>query len=204
MTTEVVALAGGILFLLVAIVGGGFAIREISLPTVPSWARVASAVFGLLLLVPFLLATFRGERTSPDRGLENPPARQDGGGSGIEVDTEPATSADGIQLTELAASVRNDPARVGDTVEVSYALTNVGTEPVRLEYTFVGARDAEDGNKDSEDENESRTLQLGETVQARGRIFLDTAGTWVLWPCYALSGGRYCPDEWRAFTVVVR
>lgn len=59
MSTEVVALAAGILFVLVAIVGGGFAIREISVPTVPHWARVASAVFGILLLLPFLLTLFR-------------------------------------------------------------------------------------------------------------------------------------------------
>lgn len=47
MSGEVVALAGGILFVLVAIVGGGFTIRELVMPKVPHWARVAAGVFGL-------------------------------------------------------------------------------------------------------------------------------------------------------------
>jgi hypothetical protein len=205
MSTEVVALAGGILFVLVAIVGGGFAIREISVPTVPHWARVASAVFGILLLLPFLLTLFRGgtgETTTPPGAVfSNPPSQQSGGG--IELDTEPTTTSHNIRLSGLSASVRNDPPRVGDTITVRYSLTNLGPAPVRLEYTFVGARDPEDGHKDAEDENEGRTLAAGETTGAGGRIFLDQAGTWVVWPCYVLTGDRYCPDQWKAFSFVV-
>lgn len=34
----------------------------------------------------------------------------------------------------------------------------------------------------------------------------DEAGTWKLWPCYAVQhndGERLCPDEWRAFPIEV-
>ncbi|HEU5473372.1 MAG TPA: hypothetical protein VFV67_22240 [Actinophytocola sp.] len=61
MSIEVMALGGGIFFLVMAIVRGGFAIREISMPKVPNWAWLAPGVFGDLLLLPFLLAMIRGE-----------------------------------------------------------------------------------------------------------------------------------------------
>src|SRR6266508_258344 len=113
MSVEVVALGGGIFFLVMAIVGGGFAIREISMPRVPSWARMASGVFGILLLLPFLLAMLRGvqgsgPRTEPGVGGQPPPH----GASGIEVDAEPEITGDQVRLTGLAALVRNDPPRV--------------------------------------------------------------------------------------------
>ncbi|HEY2764052.1 MAG TPA: hypothetical protein VGJ13_08590 [Pseudonocardiaceae bacterium] len=207
MSVEVVALGGGILFLLVAIVGGGFAIREIALPKVPKWARVASGVFGILLLLPFMLTTLQegvaGYATPPaGNDLDHqPPGRAS---SGIEIDTEPATTDDQIRLMGLAASVRNDPPRVGDTITVNYSLTNIGNQPIQMEYTFVGARNPADENRDSEDTNEGKVLEPGATIQTEGRIFLSGAGTWKLWPCYALPGGRFCPDEWKAFNFIVK
>jgi hypothetical protein len=42
MKPETVALLGGLLLLLIAIVGGGFTNKEIIMPGVPSWARMAS------------------------------------------------------------------------------------------------------------------------------------------------------------------
>jgi hypothetical protein len=207
MSTEVVSLAGGMLFLLVAIVGGGFAIREISMPRVPHWARVACAVFGILLLMPFALSLLRegttGSASSPPSTVFTPYEETQEGGEGIEVDTEPATSADQIQVSDLSASARNDPPRGGDTLTVRYSLTNLGQAPVRLEYTFVGARDEADSNKDAEGENEGHTLAVGETVPAGGRIFLDSPGSWTAWPCYVLSGDRYCPHRWQAVTFTV-
>lgn len=206
MSAEVVALGGGILFLLVAIVGGGFAIREISLPKVPNWARVASGVFGLVLLLPFVLTTLQGGAagyTSPPSGdgVNRQPAGRASGG--IEIDTEPATTGDQIRLTGLTASVRNDPPRVGDTITVNYSLTNIGNQPAQMEYTFVGVRNPVDEIRDSEDVNEGKVLEPGEAVQAGGRVFLDRAGTWKLWPCYTLPGDRFCPDEWKAFSFIV-
>ncbi|MGH3545533.1 MAG: hypothetical protein ACRDPW_06370 [Mycobacteriales bacterium] len=206
MSAEVVALGGGILFLLVAIVGGGFAIREIALPKVPNWARVASAFFGILLLLPFMLAIFRegvGGDTTSLSNHDSDPRPPEQAKSGIEIDAEPATTGDQIRLTGLAASVRNDPPRVGDTIIVKYSLTNIGQERIQMEYTFVGARDQPDDNRDSEDVNEGRFLEPGETIQAEGKIFLDSPGTWTLWPCYALSGDRLCPDKWKAFSFIV-
>ena len=63
MSPEAVALLGGLLFLLIAIVGGGFTAKEISLPGVPGWARVASLALGLALVVPYFLQTLRSDET---------------------------------------------------------------------------------------------------------------------------------------------
>ncbi len=204
MSEVALALGAGILFLLIAIVGGGFAIREIVMPKVPNWARAVSGIAGLLLVLPFMLTTFDGyggrDAASPAENGGRPPSEAR---SGIEIDSEPATSGDQIRLTELAASARNEPPRVGDTIKVTYSLTNVGNQPIRLEYTFVGARNHADENKDSAGINEGRMLAPGETAQTEGRIFLDSAGTWLLWPCYTLPVERYCPDEWKSFSFIV-
>jgi hypothetical protein len=204
MSVQVVALAGGILFVLVAIVGGGFAIREIVLPKVPRWARAASGVFGILLLLPFMLALLRGGTTGdPPVAAAAGVLASGSGAGGIEIDTEPETTSDQIRLTGLSASVRNNPPRVGDTVTVKYSLTNTGAGPAQLEYTFVGARNPAEGHADAEDGNEERAIQPAETIQADGKVFLDKAGTWTLWPCYVLAGDRFCPDKWKAFSILV-
>jgi hypothetical protein len=205
MSVEVLALGGGILFMLVAIVGGGFVIREIAMPRVPHWARVASGVVGLLLLLPFMLALLRGGESGDATPSANSspqlpsPERTEGG---IEVDAKPAISGDRIELRGLAAAARTNPPQVGDTVTVSYSLTNVGEEDIQIGFTFVGGRNPADDRRDSEEMNQGRMLKPGETVQAEGRILLDGAGPWTLWPCYTLSHDRYCPDKWKAFSVM--
>jgi len=82
-------------------------------------------------------------------------------------------------------------------------LTNVGSEPLLLAATFVGARDEAGDHRDSEQLNLDRTLAAGETVATQGRVEVDSAGRWCLWPCYELGDGTNCPDEWQAFPVVV-
>ncbi|MGH3940325.1 MAG: hypothetical protein ACRDTG_17165 [Pseudonocardiaceae bacterium] len=167
---------------------------------------MASGLFGIMLLLPFILTILRGGMTgSTPSPADNSLGRQspEQAKSGIEIDAEPETTGDQIRLMGLAVSVRNDPPRVGDTITVSYSLTNVGEERIQMEYTFVGARNPADDHRDSEDANEGRVLEPGETVQAEGKIFLDSTGAWILWPCYVLSGDRFCPDEWKAFNFIV-
>lgn len=161
----------------------------------------------LLLLIVLLIANFQS-RTSPsanpDGGQGQAGAGGGGGGGGIDVDGSSVTSGDGLELTGLQATSRSDPAspRVGDTVTVSYALTNATDEPLQLEYTFVGARNGEGEHHDAEDMNEGKVLEPGETVNAQGRVLIDSAGTWEIWPCYVLTGERFCPDKWQVFFVL--
>ena len=109
-----------------------------------------------------------------------------------------------MRLTELRAASSSDPPSVGDTVTVSYSLTNVGDKPVHLAFTFVGVRNPAGENRDAEDMNEDRVLAPGETVIAQGRRQLDVAGTWEFWPCYEVGGGGPIPDKWRVFFVLAK
>ena len=113
------------------------------------------------------------------------------------------TSPDGLELSGLSPDVRNDPPLVGDTLTLSYALTNTTDEPVEFAYTYVGARNPDDDNRDPEDMNEEAVLEPGETLEAEGRVLLDSDGTWLVWPCYELVGGEVCPDEWQAISFLV-
>jgi hypothetical protein len=164
---------------------------------------VAVAVV-LLVLIVLLVANFQ-TRTSPSA---NPAGGQGQGqaraGGGIDVDDSPVTSEHGLRLTGLQAASRRDPEspKVGDTVTVSYALTNTTDQPLQFEYTFVGVRDPAGEDKDTEDMNEGRAVAPGETINAQGRVLLSAAGTWELWPCYLLSGDRFCPDKWQVFFVL--
>ena len=120
----------------------------------------------------------------------------------LDVDTSSVISEHGLRLSAL----RIDPATappVDTTLKVSYALTNETDEPLHLEYTFVGVRDPAGDNRDTEDMNDGIVVAPGETVAAQGRAFLESAGTWRVWPCYVLADGRFCPDQWQAVFVPV-
>ncbi len=153
---------------------------------------------GAVLILLIVLITLVVTRSSPSSSSN---ANTAGGGAaasptgGIEVDPTPVTSGDAIKLTGLSAVSRGDPPRVGDTITVSYSLTNVGAQPIQLDSTFVGARNADDENKDTEDMNEGETVEPGQTISATGRVFLDRAGRWDVWPCYALTNGNSCPRQ---------
>ncbi|GKV74642.1 toll/interleukin-1 receptor domain-containing protein [Pseudarthrobacter sp. NCCP-2145] len=165
----------------------------------------AAAVTVVILLAVLLLANLQN-RSSPSANTAGgqAPVQAGGGGGGIDVDGSTVTSEDGLQLSGLQATSRRDPEspRVGDTVTVSYALTNTTDQRLQLEYTFVGVRDPAGDNKDAEDMNEGRALAPGETVTAQGRVLLNAAGGWAMWPCYVLSGDRFCPDRWQVFFVL--
>jgi hypothetical protein len=156
----------------------------------------------LILLVVAIVANLQTTPSANEDVSDRQDATQAGGG--IDVDSTPVTSPDGLKLTGLKAASGSDPASVGDTVTVSYSLTNVTDEPIQLEFTFVGVRDPADENRDTEDMNEGKLLAPRETVNAQGRQLLDGAGSWEFWPCYELSGGRQCPDKWQEFFILAK
>ncbi len=161
----------------------------------------AGVVLVLLTVVIALVVTRSNTSSSPNASNVDGRVAASAAG-GIEVDATPVTSGDGLELRGLAAVSRNDPPRIGDMITVSYSLTNVGTQPIELAFTFVGARNAADENEDTEDMNEGETLEPGETISANGRVFLEQAGRWDIWPCYALTNGNLCPDKWQVFSVL--
>ena len=60
-SSEAVALVGGLLFLLIAVVGGGFTAKEIIIPGVPGWGRIASLAVGVALVVPYFSEELRSD-----------------------------------------------------------------------------------------------------------------------------------------------
>ena len=161
---------------------------------------------GVALMLMLIVATVAILQRTPSTNEDAADGRvTTEAGGGIEVDPTPKTSPDGIRLTGLEAVSRRDPEPplLGDTVTVRYSLTNVEDKPIELAYTFVGVRNPDDMNKDKEI-SANQVLAPGETTNAEGRIILDSPGTWQLWPCYELSGDRYCPDQWQAFSILVK
>jgi hypothetical protein len=206
MSPEAVALLGGLLFLLIAIVGGGFTAKEISLPGVPGWARIASLALGLALLVPYFAQTLRsGEARSPGAisaasiDLPSPPP------DGIIKDARNRRDASpaGIEVSGLIATSAGSHPGLGDSIDVEFTLRNVGSEAVALEDAFVGVRTPDGENGDFANSDQRAVLKPRQALKINGSRVFDAAGTWTIFPCYQLTTGEYCPSEWRSFQVLV-
>jgi hypothetical protein len=207
MTPESVALLGGLLFLLIAIVGGGFTIREIIMPRVPMWARAASLLVGVALVVPYF-GTGSGPSPLGDAAADSPapspsaPPRE----GVVYEDGERDVSEDGIEVSGLRASGEHAKPSPGDRIRIQFSLRNVGSGAVTFDETFIGARNPDDDNKDFAHGNEGDLLAPGDAVKISSSIVVDARGIWQFFPCYSLrtrGEGSYCPDEWRAFEVAV-
>ncbi len=204
MAPETIALSGGLLFLLIAIVGGGFTIREIIMPRVPSWARVASLVVGVVLIVPFFVAVISPDQSGSTAGPPQPGTSGPSGETLIYSDTKSDVSNDEIEVSGLRATGQQTRPAVGDRIKVEFSLKNVGSETVTFEETFIGARDPAGNNEDFGHSNAGKALPPGDAVEISSSLIVDSAGTWQFWPCYVLQIGNqsaFCPDEWRAFQV---
>ena len=206
MSPEAVALVGGLLFLLIAVVGGGFTAKEIAIPGVPGWGRVASLAVGVALVVPYFTEALRsdaaplpGVRTSASIGH----AAAAPGGSLHDARGETAVSPEGLEVSGLLATSDGADPAVGDSVEVEFTLRNAGADAISLDDAFVGVRIPGGGNGDFANADEPLVLQPGDTMTIEGSRRFDAEGLWTLFPCYRLATGDYCPDEWRAFQVLV-
>jgi hypothetical protein len=216
MKPEAVALLGGLLFLLIAIVGGGFTIKEIIMPGVPRWARIASLLVGVALVVPYFASALDerggggfGVSTTPGpngaaAGLaaKSPPAAQ----RRVVEDSAPHKAQDGIEVSGLLATGEHADVSVGDRITIQFSLRNAGSETTTFEYAFIAARNPRDDNVDFGETEQGTVLAPGDAVDISSSIIVDLAGMWKFWPCYyvrAHSGESDCPDEWRRFEVPV-
>ena len=74
-----VGLTFGGLFLLIAIVGGGFTAKELTVPKVPTWARAVSGIVGVFLLAGAYFSSVvagQGGSTGPQTGPTGPSGHQ--------------------------------------------------------------------------------------------------------------------------------
>jgi hypothetical protein len=197
---EAVALLGGLLFLLIAVVGGGFTAKEIAIPGVPGWGRLASLAVGVALVVPYFTEALRSE------AAPLPEAHVAAATSHALHDMRDQTdvSPDDIEVSGFIATADEEPPAVGDGIEVEFTLRNAGTDAVTLTDAFVGARKPPAGNGDFANADEPILLQPGETTTVHGSRAFDAEGVWTIFPCYQLSTGQSCPDAWQSFQVLVR
>jgi hypothetical protein len=223
MSPEAVALLGGLLFLLIAIVGGGFSAKEVMIPGVPRWARIASLALGLALVVPYFSQALRSDKARPPEtgspasvklssaspsDSPSPSALPSPQREGVIHDARNRhdDSPDGLEVSGLiATSAKSHPA-VGDSIEVEFTLRNVGSTAVNLDETFVGVRTPSNENGDFGNSNEGAVLKPHQALTINGSRVFDAAGVWKIFPCYALAAAgepKHCPDEWRAFQVLV-
>lgn len=228
MDADVVALLGGVLFLLLALVGGGFSIKEISMPTIPAMARSACLVVGVGLVVLSFLPSLLGEGQAPvaddevagqTAGIDPvPDTAGDGSGSSPEpsgtaalIWEQPGPSvaqSDGIEVSGLRATGSQSPPIEGDQILLDYTLTNVGNTPISFNFTFTGVRAPGDRWADTGEANQGVVVQPGAALDISHSVLLDTAGSWMIWPCYEVrtedGNPSQCPDEWNRFFVTVR
>jgi len=207
MSSEAVALVGGLLFLLIAVVGGGFTAKEIAIPGVPGWGRIASLAVGVALVVPYFSEALRSEAARlPEARVAASVDDSAAASAGTVHDARDRTdvSRDGLEVSGLLATADESEPAVGDSIDVQFTLRNAGADAISLTDAFVGVRTPGDENGDFANVDEPTVLQPGETIPVEGSRVLDAGGLWTLFPCYQLASGSYCPDEWRAFQVLVQ
>lgn len=222
MDSDTIALLGGLLFLLLALVGGGFSIKEISMPTIPTMARAACLVVGVVLVVLSFAATpgdesvpsAEGPTTDEPATTTAPGAAEPQAPSGdVELDTNAGTvldPEDRMEVSGLTATGPLEPVPVDDFIKVSYTLTNRGSTPVSFVEVFTGTEPPEgvdEGPFDAGHDHQGIVLAPGESLPVEHQVHLYGAGTWTIWPCYELENpadeANNCPDTWNHFFVKV-
>ncbi|MCA1604682.1 MAG: hypothetical protein LC775_04210 [Acidobacteria bacterium] len=204
MAAETIALIAGAAFILIAIIGGGFTVKELTIPAVPWRGRLVSGIVGVFFIAYSLTLTLvpllPGE--SPPNAGGPPPSA--GGETAIYTDDLPSVSNDNVRVSGLRAISEHNPPQVNDRIKIQFrlGLREGAVEPVVLGYTFTGARNPANANKDFGEGNYEKILTPHESLDIESTILVAEEGVWSFWPCYAI-GNTFCPDEWRAFQVAV-
>jgi hypothetical protein len=68
MTTETIALSAGLIFIFVAIIGGGITAKDTHIPIIHRSGRVALGFIGLLLCLPFIVGKLQGIGSGVPKG----------------------------------------------------------------------------------------------------------------------------------------
>jgi hypothetical protein len=205
MDPDTVSLVAAVVFLLIAVLGGGFSAKELVVPQVPIWGRIVSACLRLAFAAPFILhqdGSSADSRKDAEKGESNSNTARK-----LYSDTTFDTSPEQLQLSDLEALGRRDPPKVGDRLTIKFTLDNIADRPMRLASTFIAARDPARTNRDYAEGHYGIRFVPGKIITVSRSIILDSAGTWEFWPCYTFERNgreRYCPEEWQSFEVVVR
>ena len=207
MAPDTIALLAGVVFLLIAVVGGGFSVERLQIPTVPRWSRVVAGVVGVAFIAGFLVSSLQDPR-APTPGsstsLQSPAAASSGPAGDETVElfrfAGPERSPDGVELRDFVLTAGRSEPMVGDVITARFTLRNGTRQPIRLS-TFVAARSPRGDHEDT-GESAARRLSPGEDLPTMASLTVDSTGSWSFWPCYGLGSGE-CPDEWQLHQVTV-
>lgn len=196
MDPKTIELLAGIIFLLIAVVGGGFVIEKLKIPRVPPWARIISGFLGLIFFILYINFKPSLPPPPPDRDREHI----------IYEDKEPDTNFHNIRFLTLTAKCVHDPPRVNDRVTVEFKLQNAADKPIKILGTYVTAYDPSEQNRDFGFSNKNKLLMPQEVIKTKGSVIVSVPGTWELGPHYALRekwDGEHYPGHWKRFPLPV-
>lgn len=135
LTVQGIVFIAGAVFVLIAILGGGFTIRELTVPEMSKNKRIGSGVIGALFIAyslimpPFSISTETSD--TPGMRLIYAPDND-------ELD---ASEKDKLQASNLIVAAAHSPPQLNDLITVQFTLRNIGQRPITLEYVYVGAND---------------------------------------------------------------
>jgi hypothetical protein len=113
-------------------------------------------------------------------------------------------SPDGLQLSDFQVSPAQ--ANVGNTVTVSFILTNTSGHPIVISPEFgifVGTRvnsTSDANNRYFGHKAKGRVLPPGHTIKMQATQKLGEAGVWRFWPAYNVNG-HWGPFRWNEIVV---
>jgi hypothetical protein len=203
-TPETVSLIAAIMFLLIAVVGGGFTAKELAIPRVPNWARAVSAVLGIVFIIPFMLNLDKPQPGPQQGQVATGPQKSE---VTLYSYNQADISPEHLRLSGIRATSLHDPPKVGERITISFTLDNVAQKPFKLAYTFIAARDSINGKHDFGISNNDTEVAPGSRLTVSGSIIPDSDGRWTFWPCYAFKRNQkdmYCPSEWHLFPLSVQ
>ncbi len=104
-----------------------------------------------------------------------------------------SVSSQNLQASNMC--IIADPIyRVGYKMTVSFLLKNTGSTTITLNYVFIGARDANNNNRDFGYVN-NVVITPGSTFSYSSSYTPQYSGTWTFWPAYNY-GGSWGPYQW--------
>jgi hypothetical protein len=198
MTSETATLLVGVLFLLIAIVGGGFSAKDVTIPSVPKWARIVSAILGSAFILLFAYSTLSSKVPSLP-----------GGATIIYSNNQPDVTPHNIAFVQLEAKAAHNPPLVNDTITIKFSLKSIGKTPIELDSgTFITVRNPSGQIVFIPRLNANRVIQPNETIETETSADVDSKGSWEVNPCYKLKDesieGGFCPEGWKGFIVTVQ
>lgn len=203
MEPKIILLIAGIIFILIAVVGGGFEIKEIKIPEVPKWARFVSALLGIVFCGFFAqvyLVTTMGPISDKEKTTyENKELV-------IYEDNQSDVSVHSIKLLRLSAKSPHNPPRVNDRITIEFTLQNISNSPIELLESYVTAYDPFEENNDCGWSNKRKNFLPQQIIKTKGSLIVDVPGTWQFGPSYAVGENdeeALYPGSWRRFTVLV-